>query len=107
LGICVYERLHRIQLRIREEQYTCQVLAAAAIDGLARRFEVFFFFLLKNGFTQNNMLFYNRLPLKINKDIPSLMSCMMNFQEKRKNHKKGNVLGNKKNYKKTRLNRTT
>jgi len=40
LGICVYERLHRIQLRIREEQYTCQVLAAAAIDGLARRFEV-------------------------------------------------------------------
>jgi len=44
LGICVYERLHRIQLRIREEQYTCQVLAAAAIDGLARRFELLFFF---------------------------------------------------------------
>lgn len=48
LGICVYERLHRIQLRIREEQYTCQVLAAAAIDGLARRFEVLFKFIYLN-----------------------------------------------------------
>ncbi|XP_050429543.1 gametogenetin-binding protein 2-like isoform X2 [Adelges cooleyi] len=50
LGICVYERLHRIQLRIREEQYTCQVLAAAAIDGLARRFETAIE--VKQGFTK-------------------------------------------------------
>lgn len=40
LGICVYERLHRIQLRLREEECICQVLAAVAIDALHRNFEV-------------------------------------------------------------------
>lgn len=40
LGICVYERLHRIHLRLREEECTCQVLAAVAVDALCRNFEV-------------------------------------------------------------------
>ncbi|RZF40544.1 hypothetical protein LSTR_LSTR000423 [Laodelphax striatellus] len=40
LGICVYERLHRIQLRLKEEECTCQVLAAVAIDSICRNFEV-------------------------------------------------------------------
>jgi hypothetical protein len=61
LGICVYERLHRIQLRIREEQYTCQVLAAAAIDGLARRFETAIE--VKQGFTKLDM-FYDEFTKK-------------------------------------------
>lgn len=61
LGICVYERLHRIQLRIREEQYTCQVLAAAAIDGLARRFETAIE--VKQGFTKLDQ-FYNEFSKK-------------------------------------------
>ncbi|VVC25771.1 Hypothetical protein CINCED_3A025038 [Cinara cedri] len=61
LGICVYERLHRIQLRIREEQYTCQVLAAAAIDGLARRFETAIE--VKQGFTKLDQ-FYNEFSRK-------------------------------------------
>ncbi|XP_054262620.1 gametogenetin-binding protein 2-like isoform X2 [Macrosteles quadrilineatus] len=39
LGICVYERLHRIQLRLREEECTCQVLAAIAVDALNRNFQ--------------------------------------------------------------------
>ncbi|XP_050532823.1 gametogenetin-binding protein 2-like isoform X2 [Daktulosphaira vitifoliae] len=61
LGICVYERLHRIQLRIREEQYTCQVLAAAAIDGLARRFETAIE--VKQGYTKLDQ-FYNEFSKK-------------------------------------------
>lgn len=40
LGLCIYERLHRINLRLREEECTCKVLAAVAIDGLCRNFEV-------------------------------------------------------------------
>ncbi|XP_034239515.1 gametogenetin-binding protein 2-like [Thrips palmi] len=40
LGICVYERLHRIHLRLREEECTCQVLAAVAVDALCRNFEL-------------------------------------------------------------------
>jgi hypothetical protein len=40
LGLCVYERLHRINLRLREEESTCQVLAAVAIEALCRSFEV-------------------------------------------------------------------
>jgi hypothetical protein len=40
LGICMYERLHRIQLRLREEECTCQVLAAIAVDALNRNFQV-------------------------------------------------------------------
>ncbi|KAJ9595143.1 hypothetical protein L9F63_013551 [Diploptera punctata] len=40
LGLCVYERLHRINLRLREEECTCQVLAAVAIEALCRNFEM-------------------------------------------------------------------
>lgn len=40
LGLCIYERLHRINLRLREEECTCKVLAAVAIEGLCRNFEV-------------------------------------------------------------------
>lgn len=39
LGICVYERLHRIYIRMREEECTCQVYAAVAVDSLCRSFE--------------------------------------------------------------------
>lgn len=39
LGICMYERLHRIYMRIREEECTCQVFAAVAVDTLSRSFE--------------------------------------------------------------------
>lgn len=39
LGICIYERLHRISLRLKEEEGTCQVFAAVAIDALCRKFE--------------------------------------------------------------------
>lgn len=40
LGLCIYERLHRINLRLREEECTCKVLAAVAIDGLCRNFKM-------------------------------------------------------------------
>lgn len=40
LGICIYERLHRISLRLKEEEGTCQVFAAVAIDALCRKFEM-------------------------------------------------------------------
>lgn len=40
MGLCVYERLYRINLRLREEECTCQVLAAVAIEALCRNFEV-------------------------------------------------------------------
>ncbi|CAH0381297.1 unnamed protein product [Bemisia tabaci] len=40
LGLVIYERLYRIQLRLREEQCTCQVLAAVAIDALCRKFQM-------------------------------------------------------------------
>ncbi|XP_044734525.1 gametogenetin-binding protein 2-like [Chrysoperla carnea] len=39
LGICIYERLHRVYMRLREEECTCQVLAAVAVDCLCRSFE--------------------------------------------------------------------
>jgi len=39
LGICMYERLHRIYMRMREEECTCQVFAAVAVDALCRSFE--------------------------------------------------------------------
>ncbi|CAK1545204.1 unnamed protein product [Leptosia nina] len=39
LGICVYERLQRISLRLREEEGTCQTLAAVGIEALYRKFE--------------------------------------------------------------------
>ncbi|XP_069703871.1 gametogenetin-binding protein 2-like isoform X1 [Periplaneta americana] len=40
LGLCVYERLHRINLRLREEECTCKVLAAVAVEALCRNFEM-------------------------------------------------------------------
>ncbi|KPI91656.1 Gametogenetin-binding protein 2-like [Papilio xuthus] len=39
LGICIYERLQRISLRLREEEGTCQTLAAVGIEALYRKFE--------------------------------------------------------------------
>ncbi|KAJ2952911.1 hypothetical protein O0L34_g7277 [Tuta absoluta] len=39
LGICIYERLQRISLRLREEEGTCQTLAAVAVEALYRNFE--------------------------------------------------------------------
>ncbi|KAL0271882.1 UNVERIFIED_CONTAM: hypothetical protein PYX00_005051 [Menopon gallinae] len=41
VGICIYDRLHRIYLRLREEEFTCRVLAAAAVEALCRKFETF------------------------------------------------------------------
>lgn len=35
----MYERLHRIYIRMREEECTCQVFAAVAVDALCRSFE--------------------------------------------------------------------
>lgn len=39
LGICIYERLQRISLRLREEEATCQTLAAVAVEAFYRKFE--------------------------------------------------------------------
>nr|XP_026494965.1 gametogenetin-binding protein 2-like [Vanessa tameamea] len=39
LGICIYERLQRISLRLREEENTCQILAAVGVEALYRKFE--------------------------------------------------------------------
>ncbi|XP_063531554.1 gametogenetin-binding protein 2-like [Cydia strobilella] len=39
LGICIYERLQRISLRLREEEGTCQALCAVAVEALHRKFE--------------------------------------------------------------------
>ena len=39
LGICIYERLQRISLRLREEEGTCQALAAIGVEALYRKFE--------------------------------------------------------------------
>lgn len=39
IGICMYERLHRIYMRMKEEECTCQVFAAVAVDALWRSFE--------------------------------------------------------------------
>ncbi|KAK4875598.1 hypothetical protein RN001_012020 [Aquatica leii] len=39
LGICMYERLHRIYMRMKEEECTCQVFAAVVVDALCRSFE--------------------------------------------------------------------
>ncbi|XP_063221976.1 gametogenetin-binding protein 2 isoform X2 [Bacillus rossius redtenbacheri] len=40
LGLCVYERLHKINNRLREEQSTCMMLAAVAVEAIARAFQV-------------------------------------------------------------------
>lgn len=45
LGLCVYERLQRIHMRLKEEETVCQVLVAVAIDALNRKFQVFWFLL--------------------------------------------------------------
>lgn len=39
LGICMYERLHRIYMRMREEECTCKVFAAVAVVTLSQSFE--------------------------------------------------------------------
>ncbi|PSN40613.1 hypothetical protein C0J52_09229 [Blattella germanica] len=55
LGLCVYERLHKINLRLREEEYTCQVLAAGAIEALCRKFEMAVE--VKQGISQLELLY--------------------------------------------------
>lgn len=55
LGICIYERLHRIYMRLREEECTCQVLAAVAVDCLCRSFETAVE--VKRGVTRLEQLF--------------------------------------------------
>ncbi|XP_076251366.1 gametogenetin-binding protein 2-like [Rhynchophorus ferrugineus] len=39
LGICMYERLHRVHMRVREEERTCQLFAAVAVHSLSMSFE--------------------------------------------------------------------
>lgn len=55
LGICVYERLHRIYVRMREEECTCQVFAAVAVDTLCRSFETAVE--MKQGISQLELLY--------------------------------------------------
>ncbi|KAL1140636.1 hypothetical protein AAG570_000566 [Ranatra chinensis] len=55
LGLCVYERLQRIQLRLKEEETTCQVLAAVAVEALSRKFQTAVD--LKRGATKLDLLF--------------------------------------------------
>ncbi|CAB3371759.1 Hypothetical predicted protein [Cloeon dipterum] len=40
IGLCLYDRLHRIQQRLREEERTAKVLAAAATQALGRNFQL-------------------------------------------------------------------
>jgi hypothetical protein len=40
IGLCLYDRLHRIQQRLKEEERTAKVLAAAATQALGRNFQV-------------------------------------------------------------------
>lgn len=40
LGLCVFERLHRIQQRFREEERTWEIIMCTAIQALRRSFEV-------------------------------------------------------------------
>lgn len=39
VGICIYDRLHRTYRSLREEEFTCRVLAAVAVEALCRNFE--------------------------------------------------------------------
>lgn len=55
IGICMYERLHRIYMRMREEECTCQVLAAVVVDALWRSFETAVE--SKRGFSQLELLY--------------------------------------------------
>lgn len=40
LGLCVFERLHRIQQRFREEERTWEIIMCTAIQALRRSFEL-------------------------------------------------------------------
>lgn len=51
----MYERLHRIYMRMREEECTCQVFAAVAVDALWRSFETAVE--SKQGFSQLELLY--------------------------------------------------
>lgn len=55
LGLCVYERLYRIHLRMREEECTCQVLAGVAVEALYRSFEMAVD--VKRGMSQLELLY--------------------------------------------------
>lgn len=55
IGICMYERLHRIYMRMKEEECTCQVFAAVAVDALWRSFETAVE--SKQGFSQLELLY--------------------------------------------------
>lgn len=39
VGICIYDRLRRIYVRLQEEEFTCRVLAAVAVEAICRNFE--------------------------------------------------------------------
>ncbi|CAH0721856.1 unnamed protein product, partial [Brenthis ino] len=55
LGICIYERLQRISLRLREEEGTCQALAAIGVEALYRKFETAVE--MKSGVSKLQMLY--------------------------------------------------
>lgn len=40
IGMCVYERLRRIYVALKEEENACQVLAAVAVHALSRNFDM-------------------------------------------------------------------
>lgn len=40
IGMCLYERLRRINVCLREEENACQVLAAVAVHALSRSFDM-------------------------------------------------------------------
>ncbi|XP_066589135.1 gametogenetin-binding protein 2-like isoform X2 [Prorops nasuta] len=55
LGICITERLHRVHLRLREEETVCKILAAVAIDALYRNFQMAVE--VKQGISQLELLY--------------------------------------------------
>lgn len=40
IGICIYERLLRVHMSLKEEENACQVLAAVAVHALCRSFDI-------------------------------------------------------------------
>lgn len=40
VGMCIYERLRRIYISLREEERACQVLAAVSVHALSRSFDI-------------------------------------------------------------------
>lgn len=40
IGMCIYERLRRIYMCLKEEEYACQVLGAVAVHALSRNFDI-------------------------------------------------------------------